>query len=350
MGGGYVIDWTVAIGVDTHKDRHTASAFDRLGRPLGRLERAATAAGYLELLEWAESLGEPAFAIEGTASYGAGLARVLVAAGRPVYEVERPKRQEQRQGKSDPLDADRAARRLLAGDGLAELRGGGQHELLRALLVERRSAQAARTVALNQLQALLVTAPAGLRERLATRRANRLVAACRRLPPLASEPQATALIGVLRRLATRIGQLDQELSTIDQTVEQIVNELAPQLLDEYGIGPFCAAQLLVSVGDPRRLRSKASLARLAGVSPLPASSGKTIRHRLNHSGNHQLNYALHVIALHRVRFHPETRAYQQRLLDRGKTKREAMRCIKRAISRHLHRPPIANHNLHHATT
>ena len=155
---------------------------------------------------------------------------------------------------------------------------------------------------------------------------------------------------MLRRLAARIGQLDQELRTIDDTIEQIVAELAPALLNEYGVGPFCAAQLLVSVGDPRRLRSEASLARLAGVSPLPASSGKTIRHRLNRGGDRQLNYALHVIALHRIRFHPETRAYQQRLLDRGKTRREAMRCIKRALTRRLYRLLITNHNLHHATT
>src|SRR5438132_1440350 len=142
------MSWTVAIGVDTHKDTHSASALDRLGRQLGRLEIAADSAGYRELLEWARSVGEPAFAIEGTASYGAGLAGVLAAAGLPIFEVERPKRAERRAGKSDPLDADRAARRLLAGEGLAQPRGGGERETLRALLVERRSAQQARSSAL----------------------------------------------------------------------------------------------------------------------------------------------------------------------------------------------------------
>ena len=343
------MSWTVAVGVDTHKDTHSASAFDRLGRGLGRLEIAADGAGYRELLEWARAFGEPAFAIEGTASYGAGLAGVLAAAGLAVFEVERPRRDERRAGKSDPLDADRAARRLLAGDGLAELRGGGARETLRALLVERRSGQQARSSALNQLQALLVTAPPPLRERLAGRRGEQLARACLRLRPRPSEPASAALVPVLRRLANRIEQLDRELAAVDHALEQTVAELAPDLLAEYGVGPFCAAQLLVSAGDPRRLRSEASLARLGGVSPLPASSGKTQRHRLNRGGDRQLNYALHVIALHRVRFHPETRSYYQRLLDRGKSRREAMRCIKRALVRRLYRLLVTNPRLHYAT-
>jgi len=344
------MSWTVAVGVDTHKDTHTASAFDRLGRRLGRFEITANGAGYLELLEWASSFGRPAFAIEGAASYGAGLARMLAAAGLPLYEVERPKRAERRAGKSDPLDADRAARRLLAGDGLSQLRGGGQRETLRALLVERRSGQQARSSALNQLHALLLTAPPPLRERLDCRRGQQLTRACLRLRPRPSEPENAALVAVLRRLARRIDQLDQELHAVDQALEQIVAELAPELLAETGVGPFCAAQLLVSAGDPRRLRSEASLARLGGVSPLPASSGKTQRHRLNRGGDRQLNYALHLIALQRVRLHDETRAYYQRLLDRGKSKREALRCVKRALARRLYRLLIANPRLHYATT
>jgi transposase len=344
------MSWTVAIGVDTHKDTHTASAFDRLGRPLGRLEIRATGAGYLDLLAWAEALGEPAFAIEGTGSYGGGLVSLLAAAGLPVFEVERPQRQQRRgKGKSDPLDADRAAGRLLAGEGLCRLRGGGQRETLRLLLLERRSATAARTAALNQLQALLVSAPPGLRERLAGRSGEQLARACRRLRPRASEPGTSALVAVLGRLAHRIAQLDQELREIERTLEALVSELAPELLAETGIGPFCAAQILVSAGDPRRLKSEASLARLAGVSPLPASSGKTVRHRLNRGGDRQLNYALHLIALQRIRHHQETRAYHQRLLERGKTKREALRCVKRALTRRLYRLLAANPNLHYAT-
>jgi transposase len=342
--------WTVAVGVDTHKDGHAASAFDRLGRPLGRLEVAATGQGYVELLAWAVSLGEPAFAVEGTASYGAGLARVIAAAGHLVYEVERPRRAERRAGKSDPIDADRAAGRLLAGEGLSLLRGGGERELLRVLLVERASAQQARQAALNQLQALLVTAPARLRERLDGGRGEQLAAACLRLRSRPRDPQTSVVVATLRRLATRIRQLDEERNEVDRTIERLVVELAPDLLHEYGVGPFCAARVLVSTGDPRRLRSEASLARLAGVSPLPASSGKTVRHRLNRGGDRQLNYALHVIALQRIRSHDETRSYYQRLLNRGKSKREAIRIIKRALARRLYRLLIANPNLHYATT
>jgi transposase len=341
------MSWTVAIGVDTHTDTHTASARDRLGRPLGRIEVAATNGGYLELLEWAESLGEPAFAVEGTACYGAGLTRLLLGAGRPVYEVARPERTQRRAGKSDALDADRAAQRLLSGEGLAVVRGGGERESLRALLVERRGARQAHTAALNQLHGLIVTAPARLRERLADRHGQQLVGACRRLRA-GSDPGEQRLVEIIRRLAGRINQLEHELRLVDQTLTEIVAELAPELLAEHGVGPFVAAQLLVSAGDPRRLRSDASLARLAGVSPIPASSGKTVRHRLNRGGDRQLNYALHVIALHRIRHHDETRAYYQRLQQRGKSNREAIRCIKRALARRLYRLLSANPKLAYA--
>jgi transposase len=315
------------------------------------LEISASSAGYVELLLWARSLGESAFAVEGSGSYGAGLARALATEGVEVFEVERPQRSERRRGKSDPLDADRAARRLLAGEGLSRLRGAGERETLRALLLERRSAAEARVVALNQLQALLVTAPAAVRERLQAKRGGeQLAQACAGLRRRPSEPENEAITEVLRRLATRSQRLADELALIDQTLQRIVAELAPELLAECGVGPFCAAQLLVSAGDPRRLRSDAAFARLGGVSPLPASSGRTQRHRLNRSGDRQLNYAFHLIALHRARHHDETRAYQQRLLDRGKTKREARRCIKRALARRFYRLLIANEKLHYATT
>jgi transposase len=340
------MSWTVAIGVDTHKRTHTASAFDRLGRPLGRIEVDAASGGYLELLEWAESLGMPAFAIEGTGCYGAGLVGVLAAAGCPVFEVERPQRQQRPAGKSDPLDADRAARRLLAGDGLALPRGRGERELLRVLLCERRSGRQAQTSALNQLRALLVTAPPRLRERLERLGRQQLLRACLALRPRTDDHAAA----VLRRLARRIGQLEQELAAVDAAIAAIVAKLAPALLAETGVGPYSAAQLLVSAGDPARLRSDAALARLAGVSPLPASSGQTIRHRLNRGGDRQLNYALHVIALQRLRHHDETRAYYQRLRDRGKSKREAIRCVKRALTRRLYRLLTTNPNLTYATT
>src|SRR5712692_9026612 len=161
------MQWSVAIGVDTHKDAHVAVACDSLGRQLGSVRMSASAAGYLGLLEWAQALGRPAFAIEGSGSYGAGLARFLVAAGAVVFECERPQRRDRRRGKSDLIDAAVAARRLVAGDGLSQLRGDGDRDDLRLLLLERRSGQAARTAALNQLHAVLVAAPERLRRRLA---------------------------------------------------------------------------------------------------------------------------------------------------------------------------------------
>ena len=188
-----------------------------------------------------------------------------------------------------------------------------------AEVVERRAE-------LRQLHGLLVTAPERLRARLAELHADALVAACLRLRPRREQPHAA----IARRLASRAQQLGEELALIDQQLTALITELAPELLAEYGVGPFCAAQLLVSLGDPRRLKSEAAFARLAGTSPLPASSGQTQRHRLNRGGDRQLNYALYLIALQRIRCHAETRAYNQRLLESGKSKREALRIIKRA--------------------
>jgi transposase len=332
------MSWTVAVGVDTHRRSHAVVALDRLGRELGRRELPASADGYLELLAWSSAFGRPAFAVEGTGSYGAGLTRLLLAAGVEVFEVERPRRQERRRGKSDLLDAERAARRLLAGDGLAIPRAAaaGERELLRALLVERDGAERARTAALNQLQALVVTAPAPLRERL---QAMSGAALARRLPRLRGrEP----LLPLLRRLARRAEQLAAELERVDQELTAILHALAPELLAEYGVGPFVGAQLVVSSGDPARMGSEASFASLAGACPIPASSGQRQRQRLNPGGDRQLNRALHVIALTRIRGHEETRAYYQRLLDRGKSKREAIRCIKRALARRFYRVLSAN--------
>ncbi|MDP9259207.1 MAG: IS110 family transposase [Actinomycetota bacterium] len=343
------MEWTVAIGVDTHKATHTAVALDRLGVQVGSVEIEATSSGYLQLLRFAQALGEPAFALEGAGSYGAGLARFLVAAGLPVYEVERPCRRERRRGKNDLLDAARAAGRLLSGHGLSGLRGGGQaREDLRLLLLERRGALRAHTAALNQLHAIVVTSPAELRERLNGLRGDKLVRRCLRLR--APDERDQTFVSVLRRLARRAAQLTAELAELEQDLEPIVSALAPELLKECGVGPICAAQLVVSSGDPSRMRSEASFAALAGTSPVEASSGPTRRHRLNRGGDRQLNSALHVIARTRSRCHPETHAYYQRLLDRGKSRREALRCVKRTLARHLYRQLVANPALHRDLT
>ena len=322
--------WTVAIGVDTHRDRHRACALDRLGRLLGTLELSADAAGYRALWEWAGALGEPAFALEGSGSYGAGVARELAACGATVYECERPTRRDRRRGKSDEIDAATAARKLLAGEGLAELRGFGPREQLRTLLLERRSAQTARSAALNQLHALVITSPPQLRARL------------ERLHGLPLAKRAAVLrcsgdaVAVLRRLGRRVLALAEEIEIVDRELRQLVRAVAPALLEECGVGPVCAAQLLVSSGNPDRMRSEAAFAALSGTSPVDASSGRQQRHRLNRGGDRQLNSALHVIALNRKRAHPATRAYYQRVLASGKTKREALRCVKRTLARYFY--------------
>ena len=322
------MEWTVAVGVDPHRDVHVAVALDRLGRRLGALALSVDERGFANLVRFARALGEPAFAIEGTGAYGASLARMLVVAGFAVYEFERPERR-QRGAKSDLIDAENAARRLLSGRPLPLPRSGAEREQLRLLLAERRSAQRARVQALSQLKAAVVTLDPPLRERL-----SRLAPTSfgrqrwlRRLPELAP----------LARLARRIRQLELELQEIDAELAQLTDALCPQLRAEAGIGPVCSAQLLVSVADPRRLRSEASFAALAGVSPIEASSGPIKRHRLNRGGDRQLNWALHIAALNRIRYHPETHRYYQRLLAKGKTKKEAIRIVKRVLARRLYR-------------
>ena len=325
------MQWTVAIGVDTHKGQHVAVAFDVLGVELGSREIATTEAGYGELLGWAQGLGVPVFAVEGCGSYGAGLTRFLQLAGVVVWECERPRRRDRRRGKSDLIDAATAGRRLLAGEGLSVPRGGGRREELRLLLLERRSAVRARTAALNQLSALVVTGPAQVRARLEPLSGERLARAAARQR---SGPEVTA--AVFRRLGRRVEHLSAEIGELERALTALVAELAPALLGESGVGPVCAAQLLVSSGDPKRLASEASFAALAGTSPVEASSGKQQRHRLNRGGDRQLSWALHVIALQRVHHHAETAAYYERLLAAGKTTKEAKRCVKRALARHFY--------------
>ena len=323
--------WTVAIGVDTHKQWHVAVALDRLGRQVDCVTSEATAAGYQQLLSWAAGLGQPAFGIEGCGSYGAGLAAFLGERGFAVFECERPKRSERRGGKNDLIDATLAARRIVTGEGLSLPRGGGGREQLRVLLLERRGATRSRTAALNQLDAVIVTAPDDLRRRLDRIPRNQLVATAARLR---SRPDGVT--DVLRRIARRVQALTTEINEIDRSLLCLVAELAPSLLEECGVGAVCAAQLLVSSGNPERMASEASFAALAGTSPIDASSGKHQRHRLNRGGDRQLNWALHVIALQRVHHHAETATYYQRLLAAGKTTNEAKRCIKRALARHLY--------------
>jgi transposase len=321
------VQWTVAIGVDTHREAHVAVAVDRLGRRLGALEFRVDERGFEELRRFAIARGEPAFAIEGTGSYGASLARALLADGSAVFECERPARR-RRQDKNDLIDAELAARRLLAGESLPLPRGGHEREQLRLLLLERRSGQHARQQALNQLKAAIVTLDPPLRAQLEQRSPSTLAR---------SKLLQRQQLAPLHRLAKRIVLLERELAETDRELNQLTRTLCPQLLRQPGVGPICAAQLLVSTADPHRIRSEPAFAALAGVSPVEASSGPIKRHRLNRNGDRQLNWALHMTALNRIRYHPETRRYYQRQLERGKTKREAIRIIKRALARRLYR-------------
>ena len=280
----------------------------------------------------------PALPLEGSGCYGAGLARFLSAQGEWVLEVERPSR-EGRQGrlKSDALDAERAARQVLAGSAGALPRLAPDTQALRALLTTREGAVSACTAALNALRALIVTSPPELRERLRGRSEAALLDACVRLRPGSSNTERSAVALALRSLAQRIRQLRSEARTLETELTRRVRTLAPELLARPGVGPITAAAVLIAWSAPGRLRSQAAFARRAGTAPIPARSGKTVRHRLDRGGDRQLNRALHTIILTRKRIDPQTKAYISRRVSEGKTERDAVRSLKRYLARSLYR-------------
>ena len=333
----------VTVGVDTHLDEHVAVALDHLGRRLGVLTVPTTHAGYTSLLRWAEGLGKlERVGIEGTGSFGAGLARSLREKDVEVLEVGRPKRRDQhRSGKSDPIDAELAARAVLAGTAVGEAkdtRGQVEMILIRVLRAARRSAVKARAQAANQLKGLLITAPEALRTELRGLTVAKLVRrAARFRPGDLPDDVASATKLALRSVARRYQQLSEELRELDGQLSRLVTEIAPALVAVNGVGVDTAATLLVAVGeDPRRLRSEAAFAHMCGVAPIPASSGKVVRYRLNRRGNRDANRALHVVAAERMSRDERTRAYAERRTAEGKSKRETMRCLKRYIARELY--------------
>jgi transposase len=340
----------VTVGVDTHSDVHHAAVIDEVGRPLADAGFPTTAAGYRHLLAWAGEHGEiAAFGVEGTGAYGAGLARHLRSAGQQVIEVDRPDRRTRRQrGKSDPIDAYAAAAAVLSGAaaGTPKTRDG-RVEAIRTLRVARRSAIKARTQAVNQLKAVVLTGPAELRQTLTGQSTRQLLTACRRLrsdkrPAEAPDPVSSAARLTLRRLARRIAALTEEIDDLDADLRPLVTQAAPALMAVHGVGTEVAAQLLVTAGDnPDRLRSEAAFAQLCGTAPLPASSGRTTRHRLNRGGDRQANYALHIIALVRLSSHPPTQTYAARRRAEGMSNLEIIRCLKRYIAREIHHVLIA---------
>ena len=332
----------VVLGVDTHLDAHVAVALDRLGRRLDAVSVPADARGYRALVGWAEGLGPVACAgVEGTSSYGAGLARHLSRAGIKVLEVERPKRRHlRRNGKSDPKDAEAAARAVLAGDVAGEPKSGdGRVEMIRTLRAARRSAVKATTQAANQLRSLRVTAPDGLRDRLRDLSTKRLVAVAARFR-LNSDPEdvETATRFAMRSVARRYRVLSEEIARLDAQLKRLVTEAAPGMLALLGVGTDHAATLLVAAGDnPERPKSEASFASLCGASPMEASSGKVVRHRPNRGGNRDANRALHLICVVRMRYDRRTKSYVARRTTEGKSKREIIRCLKRYVAREIYR-------------
>lgn len=339
-------------GIDTHRDVHVAAAVDATGTLLGTASFATTGAGYGELAAWLASWGPVrCVGVEGTGSYGAGLARHLTAAGIAVVEVNRPNRQMRRQrGKSDVIDAEAAARATLAGDADAQPKSGdGPVEAIRMLTVARRSALKARTQAANQISGLIVTAPEHLKDRLGTLTGAKAADACARLrPDTAPDPLTAAAKTALRSLARRYHTLTAEIDALDAELLSLCEQANPALLAAPGVGPDVAAALLTAAGDnPDRMRSEASFAALCGASPVQASSGTTVRHRLNRGGNRHANNALWRITISRMRTDQRTIDYTQRRQAQGKTRREITRCLKRHIAREIYRlltdpPPIPN--------
>jgi transposase len=328
----------VTVGVDTHADVHVAVAKDGFGRRLDATSVATTPAGYRALLSWAQRLGQvDAWGIEGTGSFGAGLTRFLRGHDQVVVEVNRPNRQlRRRRGKSDPIDAEAAARAVQAREGSVPKAGDGQVEMIRSLRVARASAVKARTQAVNALKGLLVTAPAELRQQLRGLSTVRLVHTTAALEPgPVTTPLAAAMLG-LGTLARRYQALSAEIAALEAELDRLTTSAAPKLLARFGIGSDSAGALLVAAGDnPQRLRSDAAFSMLCGSSPVEASSGKTRRHRLNRGGDRQANAALHRIVVSRLRHDPKTQGYLARRLRQGKSKKEAIRCLKRYVAREV---------------
>ena len=329
----------VIIGVDTHKDQHVAVALDGRGVRLDEKHVPVATYGYEELERWSRDLGQVhAFGVEGTGSYGAGLARFLTCRGYTVIEVNRPDRSVRyRKGKSDPTDAEMAARSVLAGVADATPKSGeGEVEMIRMLKSAKNSAVMARTQAVNQMKALVLTAPAELRETLDDLTTNALIKRCRSFRPGRLDSPTAAAKYTLRSLACRHHQLNTEIQDLKAELERLIQTTAPALAEAFGVGPDTAAALLIAAGsNPDRLHSEAAFASLCGVNPIPASSGKTNR-QLNRGGDRQANAALYRIVVVRLRYELRTQAYLRRRTAEGMSKIEVIRCLKRYVAREVY--------------
>ncbi|GAQ41515.1 transposase [Mycobacterium pseudoshottsii JCM 15466] len=327
--------------MDTHAATHHGAVIDSRGRLLADAEYSASGRGYAAMLTWMRSKGNlTKVGVEGTGAYGAGLARYLHEQGVEVLEVPRPDRRIRRQrGKSDPIDAEAAARTVLAGraSGAPKL-VDGPIEAIRMLRVARSGAVKAKTAAVNALRAMLITTPDTLRSQLHGLSSAQLVAACTKLRPDAANltDPVQAAKAALRSIATRTRQLELESQALRTQLDGLIKSVAPATSVVFGLGPDTASALLVTIGDnPDRLRSEAAFARLCGVAPIPASSGKTHRHRLHRGGDRTGNRALHIAAVVRLRYDPRSRAYADRRTSEGLSKPEIIRCQKRYLAREV---------------
>ena len=338
----------IILGVDTHKDVHVAALITTLGIQLADATFPTTTAGYRQLLDWARTFGVLRRAgVEGTGSYGAALTRYLRRQRLTVIEVNRPDRAARRRhGKTDTIDAVAAAHAVLSTRARTTAKtANGPVEMLRMFRLARTSAVKSRTQAINQLKAVIVTADAALRDTLIGLSNAALIRHCANLPPTPPSDVATATIYTLRRLAQRIQTLTTEERELQRHIIVVLDIHAPQLLQRHGIGPDSASALLVTAGDnPDRMHTEASFAALCGVSPIEASSGKTRRRRLNRGGDRRANAALYRIALTRARSDQRTRDYLDRRTTQGRTRREAIRCIKRYLAREIYHL-IGQHDL-----
>jgi len=342
---------TVIGGVDTHKHTHYAAAVDQHGRLLGHQEFPATDRGYQRLLAWMRRHGQiAAIGVESTGSFGATLTRALTKAGARVVEVNRPNRLARHMdGKSDRLDAEQIARAVLGQTSTAIPKAkSGMVEVIRTLRVTRASAVKARTQAFNTLWGVMIGAPSPLRDELVVLTKRTLVKRCLRLRPetqdllvLSADSDRLLMAGVktaLRNLARRWRDLDEEIKALNQQIEALVRSTAPELVQLHGVGVELAGQFLVTAGDnTNRIHSEAAFAKLCGVAPQPASSGRTTgRHRLCRGGDRAANSALYIVAIVRIRHHQPTRDYLQRRTAEGLSKREIIRCLKRYIAREIY--------------
>jgi transposase len=330
-------------GVDTHLDAHVAAALDPLGRLIGTESFPADAAGYKALLTWLESFGQVTkVGIEGTSSYGTGLARSLRRRGIEIVEVNRPNRQSRRNhGKSDPLDAIEAARAAISGRATGAGKSkDGPIKAIRVLVVAKRSARQARVKAITQMRHLGYSSPDQLHSQLKGLSVPALVAECAGFRPARSvDPVTAATKASLSSLAHRVQALNAEIAELQEKIESLLVATAPDLLGLFGVGPDTAATLLVAAGDnPDRLHSEAAWAHLCGVSPIPADSGKSAGHLRHHQGgDRQANSALWRIVMVRIAHDPETTLYFERRVKEGRTKRDVIRILKRYVSREVYR-------------